>query len=254
MIGHRCIGALLALVIGSLALPARAISCENILFENTPFTICEVSAQDRPQMWLRDGAGDILGGFKAIEAEMGGARLAFAMNAGMYHEDRHPVGLYIEDGRQVMPASDGGGYGNFGLLPNGLLCITEDSIRVWESTAWADAAAPCRYASQSGPMLVIDGTLHPAFHEGSSSRYVRNGVGTSDDGSRAVFAISDSAVNFYDFARLFRDHLGLNNALFFDANVSRLYAPALGRADGGPQVGPIVGVVDGAVDGADPAR
>ena len=231
-------------------LAAQAVSCETITFASSDFTICEVTVGEHPRLWLRDATGEILGGFSAIEADLDGATLAFAMNAGMFHEDRHPVGLYIEDGTQVMPASDGGGYGNFGLLPNGLLCITDDAIRVWESAAWAKAAPDCTYASQSGPMLVIDGAMHPAFREGSTSRYIRNGVGTNDDGSRAVFAISDSAVNFYDFAALFRDRLGLNNALFFDANVSRLYAPSLGRADIGVSLGPIVGVVDG----LDPTR
>jgi uncharacterized protein YigE (DUF2233 family) len=58
-----------------------------------------------------------------------------------------------------------------------------------------------------------------------------------------VFAISDAAVNFETFARLFRDQLGLPDALYFDGKVSRLYAPELGRADIGFPMGPIVGLV-----------
>ena len=92
-------------------------------------------------------------------------------------------------------------------------------------------------------MLVIDGALHPRFLAGSDSRYIRNGVGTSKDGRRAVFVISRNQVNFHDFASYFRDHLGLNSALYFDGNISRLHAPALGRSDAGLAMGPIVGVV-----------
>ena len=92
-------------------------------------------------------------------------------------------------------------------------------------------------------MLVIDGALHPKFLPASDSTYIRNGVGVSADGSRAVFAISNEAVNFHAFARLFRDELGLEDALYFDGNVSRLYAPELGRHDGGFPMGPIVGTV-----------
>jgi uncharacterized protein YigE (DUF2233 family) len=62
-------------------------------------------------------------------------------------------------------------------------------------------------------MLVIGGMLHPRFREGSDSLNIRNGVGTSADGSRAVFAISNRPVNFHAFARLFRDGLGLPDAL-----------------------------------------
>ena len=101
----------------------------------------------------------------------------------------------------------------------------------------------CRFASQSGPMLVIGGELHPRFLVESDSLYIRNGVGVSADGKTAYFAISNAAVNFYVFARLFRDGLGAPNALFFDGHISRLYAPQLGRSDIGFPIGPMVGVV-----------
>ncbi len=92
-------------------------------------------------------------------------------------------------------------------------------------------------------MLVIDGALHPKLLPDSDSFYIRNGVGVSADGQTAVFAISNDEVNFHLFARLFRDHLGLPDALYFDGNISRLYAPDLGRHDGGFPMGPIVGTV-----------
>ncbi|MEM9638260.1 MAG: phosphodiester glycosidase family protein, partial [Pseudomonadota bacterium] len=81
------------------------------------------------------------------------------------------------------------------------------------------------------------------FLEDGTSKYIRNGVGTSPDGQRVVFAISDEPVNFHNFGTLFRDHLKLPNALYFDGKVSRLYAPSVGRSDFGFNLGPIVGVV-----------
>ena len=92
-------------------------------------------------------------------------------------------------------------------------------------------------------MLVIDGALHPRFLPDSDSLNIRNGVGVSADGRRAVFAVSNDEVNFHQFARFYRDHLGLPDALYFDGNISRLYAPALGRHDGGFPMGPMVGTV-----------
>lgn len=228
----------------ALLLPMQAgAACRQVTFEATPFSLCEARAGEDLRLFLRDGSGAILGDFTALEASLPPpSRLGFAMNAGMYHEDRRPVGLYIEGDQREGVLSDGGGYGNFGLLPNGVFCIS-DRLRVWEREAFIAAAPECRYATQSGPMLVINGQLHPAFHANSTSRAFRNGVGTSADGSRAVFAISDRPVNFHLFARFFRDHLGLADALYFDGNVSRLYAPELGRADGGAPMGPIVGLV-----------
>jgi uncharacterized protein YigE (DUF2233 family) len=108
-----------------------------------------------------------------------------------------------------------------------------------------DSPAPprCRFATQSGPMLVIDGALHPRFIPDSPSRYIRNGVGVSADGRRAYFVISQVRVNFAEFARMFRDALGTPQALYFDGNVSRLFAPDIGRRDMGFPMGPIVGTV-----------
>ena len=92
-------------------------------------------------------------------------------------------------------------------------------------------------------MLVIGGTLHPAFNPDGTSRKRRNGVGLSADGKTLWFAISDAPVNFDTFARLFRDRLGTPDALYLDGVVSRLYAPSLGRDDGGLDMGPIVAIV-----------
>jgi uncharacterized protein YigE (DUF2233 family) len=135
------------------------------------------------------------------------------------------------------------GPGNFGLLPNGVFCVTPDRrFAVIESRTFARDRPDCRFATQSGPMLVIDGALHPRFVAGSDSRNHRNGVGVSADGGRAVFAITARPVNFDLFARLFRDGLGLPQALFLDGQVSRLYAPAIRRNDFGLPMGPIVGL------------
>ncbi len=235
--------AFLTLIQSQAAIASTAAICKNISHDNLPYTICEVQAGADLRLWLRGADGLPLGSFAAVEAGLNGARLSFAMNAGMYHTDRRPVGLYIENGEQEGPLSDGGGYGNFGLLPNGVFCISE-TLRVFERTAFIAENPTCRYASQSGPMLVINGALHPRFRPDSTSRNIRNGVGTSADGSRAVFAIANRPVTFFEFARLFQSHLGLPDALFFDGKVSRLYAPMLGRSDLGLPMGPIVGLVD----------
>ncbi|MQY41750.1 hypothetical protein GG681_03800 [Epibacterium sp. SM1969] len=227
--------------------PAAAAECRDISYNDNRYTVCEVDAtREQLKLFLADQNGAIHGHFSRLEAalEAAGQKLTFATNAGMYHADRAPVGLYVEEGREYMHLVPNAGPGNFGLLPNGVFCIRDGRADVIETLAFRDNDTQCRNASQSGPMLVIEGKLHPRFLPDSTSRYVRNGVGTSADGSRAVFVISRNAVTFHQFGSLFRDHLKLPNALYFDGNISRLHAPQIGRSDAGFMMGPIVGVVE----------
>ncbi|WP_425262480.1 phosphodiester glycosidase family protein [Salipiger marinus] len=225
---------------------AVAVDCATESFEGQRYTLCRVdAAREDLRTFLRDPEGQPWGQFSTLESALApqGLTLAFAMNAGMYHADRAPVGHYVEDGREEMRVVPNPSPGNFGLLPNGILCIRDRRAEVVETRAFLASRPDCRFATQSGPMLVIDGALHPRFLPDSTSRYVRNGVGASADGRRLVFAISEQPVTFHEFGRLFRDGLKLPQALYFDGNVSRLYAPAIGRADPGRTMGPIVGVV-----------
>ena len=236
----------------ALLLPAAAFSaeCRTDEFDGTRYSVCEVDmTADDLRLFLNDPrTGKVLGSFGAVESRLrkDGLSLDFAMNAGMYHSDRSPVGLYIEDGRESAGVVTQEGPGNFGLLPNGVLCLREGRADVIETLRYEDEAPDCRHATQSGPMLVVDGALHPRFLVDSDSRYIRNGVGTTADGTRAVFAISSGPVNFHTFGRLFRDHLELPQALYFDGNISRLYAPDLKRSDIGFSLGPIIGSVSAA--------
>lgn len=221
--------------------PALAAGCQDTVFEGVSFTVCEADpATDDIRLFLNRPDGSLLGTFDSVENEAG--PLAWAMNGGMYHPDRRPVGLYIENGEERAPIVTRKGPGNFGLLPNGVLCLGDGTARVIESRRFAEERPACRYATQSGPMLVIDGELHPRFLPNSDSRFVRNGVGVTPDG-KLVAAISNAPVNFHRFARFFRDVLGTRDALYLDGKVSRLYAPDLGRSDIGFPMGPILGVV-----------
>ena len=227
------------------ATPAAAVTCENIESLGDSYTVCTVDAvADDLRLFLRDEEGQIFGNFLNIDSMLEDAQLSFAMNAGMYHADRSPVGYFMQNGLQAMRVILNAGPGNFGLLPNGVLCINDTDVKVYETLRFVDKGPACRDATQSGPMLVIDGALHPRFLSDGTSKYIRNGVGTIEDGSTAMFVISNDAVNFYDFGILFRDVLRTPNALYFDGKVSRLHAPSIGRSDLGFRIGPIVGVVE----------
>ena len=233
----------LALAAVVLASPVMAGECRDLDFEGTSFTACPIDpVTEDVRLWLRDGEGRILGTFDRVDERLAaeGLALGVAMNAGMYHQDRRPVGLYIEEGREEAPIVTRAGPGNFGMLPNGVLCLRDGRADVIESRRFTEDRPDCRFATQSGPMLVIDGALHPRFIPGSDFLNIRNGAGVAQDGTLWL-AISNEPVNFHDFARLFRDELGTPNALYFDGSVSRLYRRDTGRHDLGFPLGPIIG-------------
>lgn len=238
-------------VIFMLSLGASAAwsapQCEDIRHDGAPYSICRVDlTKDTLALFLNREDGKPFGHFRNINTALSdsGKKLGFGMNAGMYHSDRSPVGLYVEDGKQVQRLITSAGPGNFGLLPNGVLCLRDGQADVIETLRFESEGTACASATQSGPMLVIDGQLHPRFLIDSTSRFVRNGVGTNEDGSEAVFVISNRPVTFHQFGSLFKDVLNLPNALYFDGNISRLYAPQLGRSDVGFQMGPIIGTIE----------
>jgi len=186
----QCSFMLCAVALSSGALDAA--ECREQTHAGIDYRVCEADmSADQLRLFLARDNGVAYGHFTPINTalENEGLKLAFAMNAGMYHDDRAPVGLYVEDGKQVQNLILSDGPGNFGLLPNGVFCLREGRAYVVESRAFAKRDLKCTYATQSGPMLVIDGALHPRFLIDSTSRFIRNGVGVSDDGQRVVFAI-----------------------------------------------------------------
>ena len=162
-----------------------------------------------------------------------------AVNAGMYHADSSPVGLYVEGGQQLKKANTAGGPGNFHMKPNGIFYFTSEEAGVMETGKYLKAKPAADFATQSGPMLVIDGKLHPRFSADGPSLKIRNGVGVRD-AQTIVFAISNEAVSFGDFGRLFRDALTCPNALFLDGSISSLWAPSVDRSDEFWPAGPIL--------------
>ncbi|WP_308917053.1 phosphodiester glycosidase family protein [Jannaschia sp. LMIT008] len=234
----------LAALVWSILAGAALADCRPVDHRGQGFVVCTADlSRDRISLHLTDPAGAVLGDFARLEAVVDGP-VRFAMNGGMYHPDRTPVGLFVRDGVQRTPVVTRAGPGNFGMRPNGVLCIRDDAAFVRESRAFAADPPACRDATQSGPMLVVDGALHPRFIPDSPYRNVRNGVGATPDGRIVHFVISDRGVTFHEMATLFRDVLGVRDALYLDGRVSRLHAPALGRSDPGRAMGPILAVTE----------
>lgn len=237
--------------IACLAGPGRAAEpapCAPIDHEGARYTVCTVDLdKDRLQLFWAGKDGAPLGSLRGLAAELAGRgqRLRFAMNAGMYDFRLAPVGLYVENGRELKPLNRADGAGNFHLKPNGVFYVRGRMAGVMESERYARANLQPDFATQSGPMLVVNGRIHPKFGGYGKSMKYRNGVGVVN-GHTLVFAISATPVTFPQFAGLFKDALKCANALYLDGTVSSLRAEggsaALGQGDFWP-IGPMIGVI-----------
>ncbi len=177
------------------------------------------------QLFWKDEKGEILKSFQNLKqyVERKNLTLTFAMNGGMFNKDFLPQGLFIENKQTLAALDTVDGNGNFYLKPNGVFYITTDNAAIICKTTDFKDNRNIKYATQSGPMLVIDGQIHDAFKPGSANLNIRNGVGILPD-NKVVFAMSKTEINFYDFAKYFQS-LGCTNALYLDGFVSRTYLP-----------------------------
>jgi uncharacterized protein YigE (DUF2233 family) len=220
-----------------------ASECELRRFEGSRFTVCRFDARrDTLALVQADAAGRPYRSFAVVEQALGAsaAKVRFAMNAGMFDEQGAPIGLYVENGVERRALNRRDGPGNFHLAPNGVFAQDASGrVHVTASERFRSEVPDPRWATQSGPMLVIDGELHPRFDRDGPSRLIRNGVGVSDPDT-AWFVLSEEGVSFGRFARFFRDELGCADALFLDGSVSSLWDPGAERQDGYAELGPMV--------------
>ncbi|MCU4412496.1 phosphodiester glycosidase family protein [Acinetobacter sp. WU_MDCI_Axc73] len=180
--------------------------------------------------------------FKNIQQQLQPCEtLDFAMNAGMYHPNYMPVGLYIENGQQKQALNLDEGWGNFFIQPNGVLAWNTQQALITTTQDFQKSNFKASYATQSGPMLLIKGKINPKFTPDSSSLKIRNGVGIKDHS--LYFVITRNRVNFYQFADFFKDQLNINDALYLDGSISSLYFPAIGRQDQRYNLGPMLALI-----------
>jgi uncharacterized protein YigE (DUF2233 family) len=176
-------------------------------------------------MHWKDKSNKPFGSLQRLRSHFSGQKkeLLLAMNGGMYHDNRNPVGLYIENSKTISALNTAKGEGNFFLQPNGVFYINDNKRAFVRSTPEFKTDSSIVFATQSGPMLVINGKIHPQFQEHSKNLNIRNGIGVMPDG-RILMAMSKKEVNLYTFASYFLKK-GCQNALYLDGHVSRAYCP-----------------------------
>ena len=218
---------------------ARALESRKVAAAGTEYRVVTLDlSHDTLELHWQDADGHAYASIDTLKraAEAGGRALAFATNAGIYDRENRPLGLTIADGRTLRPLNTTRGRsGNFGMQPNGVFYVDRAGhAGVATTAAWQQRGIDARIATQSGPMLVVDGEVNANFVEESESRKWRSGVCVPADG-RVVFAVSESPVTFHAFALVFRDALGCRDALYLDGTLSRIWTAADGYS-GAPAV------------------
>ncbi len=176
-------------------------------------------------LW-RNSAGVPYGSLDEAYRQVSDDLLAIT-NAGIYSENHAPEGLHVEGGMALSPLNLKGGEGNFYWRPNGVFYVADDGAGIVESEKFQplNERGGIQQATQSGPLLVIDGEVNDALKPDSQSLYVRNGIGVKSP-DEVYIVISKGEVNLHDFASVFREQLKCRNALYMDGCVSQMYLPA----------------------------
>lgn len=174
-------------------------------------------------LW-KNPAGAAYGSLDQAYRQLGGDLLALT-NAGIYSAAYTPEGLHVEEGATLSHLNLNPGEGNFYWRPNGVFYVAGGGAGVVESGKFNSTGV--QEATQSGPLLVIDGEVNQHLKPDSKSLYVRNGVGVKSP-EEVYLVVSEGEVNLYDFAALFKEQLHCRDALYLDGCVSQTYLPARG--------------------------
>ncbi|WP_226342531.1 phosphodiester glycosidase family protein [Deinococcus sp. AJ005] len=207
---------------------SHAFKLEKVVSGGMLYTVAEVDlTEDSLELhWLNPTTGQPYASFSQVQQRLRktGKTMLFATNSGIYAPGLRPLGLHVEDGKTLVGINNARSGGNFALLPNGVFWIRGQRAGVTETGAYKRLNPQPTFATQSGPLLLAGGQVHPAFNKGSSSFKVRSGVGVCKDG-RVRFAVSAGPVNFYAFAVFFRDRLNCPDALYLDGSISAYATP-----------------------------
>jgi uncharacterized protein YigE (DUF2233 family) len=215
-------------------------ACSEVVFEDVALTHCVADpAKHRIGMVNLGADKQPYGSLGTFAATVQPADIAFAINGGMYGDDLKAIGYYVENGERLKELNRENGEGNFYMKPNGVFFGSGAGWRVLGSNTFFNTVGDRpEFGTQSGPLLLVDGKLHPEVQDDGPSKAIRNAVGVDASG-KAHFVISNAPISFGQLARYFRDEVKVGNALYLDGQVSSLWDPAKGRMDKG-RVGPII--------------
>lgn len=220
-------------------------SCDDKIKEDKNYVIFEANPKkENIQFYWKNKNGETLKNIGNLKnyIQSNNQVLKFAMNGEMFEINNIPKGLYIHDSEMLNKINTSTENGNFYLQPNGIFYIAKNKIPQISETKKFKYNKDVEFATQSGPMLLINGNINPIFQEQSKNLNIRNGVGVLENGN-AVFVMSKKDVSFYNFALLFKK-LGCKKALYLDGFVSRSYYPEKNWIQEDGDFGVMIGVTE----------
>lgn len=221
------------------------LCCKEKIQDENRFVIYQVNPKKQNlKFYWKNYKNEILKSIDHLkkQVESQNEKLVFAMNGGMFEPDQSPKGLYIEDFKILKSIDTLQGSGNFYLQPNGVFYVNQNNQPGISETKKYIQNTGIKYATQSGPMLLMDGKINTIFQKDSKNLNIRNGVGILENGE-IIFAMSKKEVNFYSLAELFKE-MGCKNALYLDGYVSRAYLPEKNWIQKDGNFGVIIGVTE----------
>lgn len=219
-------------VLGCATMTTHLHAAEVVEHEGARYHLFRVDPADWPKLqlaWLGTD-GKPLGDFNGLRRELTAKsqKIAFATNAGIFERGPKPCGLTICDGKVLVPLNLKPGEGNFYLMPNGVFYLDDQhGPGVMEAGEFARSGLKPRLATQSGPLMLRNGVIHPAFNLNSPNKRLRNAVGVRKKDKQILFAMSDrdnaklGIVTFHQFSRFFL-HLGCEDVLYLDGDISNM--------------------------------
>jgi uncharacterized protein YigE (DUF2233 family) len=205
---------------------------EQVEYEGGLYHVQRIKKADLAKLDLRwkGKDGKPLANFEGLRKELAdeGKEIAFATNAGIYGEGPKPCGLLVCQGREEVPLNLQEGEGNFFLKPNGVFFIDDAGIAgIMEAAEYGRIHLKPRIATQSGPLMLRNGVIHPAFNLNSPNKRQRSAVGVRSSDGEVIFALCDredrvkGRVTFHQMSRFFL-HLGCRDALYLDGDISEM--------------------------------
>ena len=219
---------IIILFIKTSTLLAQNTTDSNLVFNNSSYSyyMIKIDSSNLSKISLINNAGKLNHKDFIEEYTTNHDPDFFAINASVNDKSGNPIGLFISNNQELNKLNTDDGVGNFFLKPNGVLVITIDNAFIVKSEKFKTQRGIIN-AVQSGPMLVIDDSIHSSFNPNSTNKNLRCGVGIFNkiNSNYLIFTISKDPVSFYEFASMYKDYFHCHNALCLESGNSVMYTP-----------------------------